>query len=48
MRSSRSGVTLMEMLIVVALLGYLSQLLLARIERAVIPWRRPVRQNTGT
>jgi ABC-type nitrate/sulfonate/bicarbonate transport system permease component len=32
-------------LIVVALLGYLSQLLLARIERAVIPWRRPQRRD---
>jgi ABC-type nitrate/sulfonate/bicarbonate transport system permease component len=32
-------------LILVALLGYLSQLLLARIERAVIPWRRPQRQK---
>jgi ABC-type nitrate/sulfonate/bicarbonate transport system permease component len=35
-------------LIVVALLGYLSQLLLARIERAVIPWRRPMRHNINT
>jgi ABC-type nitrate/sulfonate/bicarbonate transport system permease component len=35
-------------LILVALLGYLSQLLLARVERAVIPWRRPVRQNLST
>lgn len=35
-------------LILVALLGYLSQLLLARIERAVIPWRRPQRQPTGS
>jgi NitT/TauT family transport system permease protein len=35
-------------LILVALLGYLSQLLLARIERAVIPWRRPMRQNINT
>ncbi|TFY96968.1 ABC transporter permease [Ramlibacter rhizophilus] len=32
-------------LILIALLGYLSQLLLARIERAVIPWRRPVRKE---
>lgn len=32
-------------LILVALLGYLSQLLLARIERAVIPWRRPMRHS---
>jgi len=35
-------------LILVALLGYLSQLLLGRIERAVIPWRRPQRPNQGT
>jgi NitT/TauT family transport system permease protein len=35
-------------LILVALLGYLSQLLLARIERAVIPWRRPMRQAVGS
>jgi ABC-type nitrate/sulfonate/bicarbonate transport system permease component len=35
-------------LIVVALLGYVSQLLLARLERAVIPWRRPARRNPGS
>jgi NitT/TauT family transport system permease protein len=34
-------------LILVALLGYLSQLLLARIERAVIPWRRPMRRDSA-
>jgi NitT/TauT family transport system permease protein len=34
-------------LILVALLGYLSQLLLARIERAVIPWRRPARRDSA-
>jgi len=31
-------------LILVALLGYLSQLGLARLERVLIPWRRPAKQ----
>jgi ABC-type nitrate/sulfonate/bicarbonate transport system permease component len=35
-------------LIVVAMLGYASQLVLGRIERAVIPWRRPMRQHQGS
>jgi ABC-type nitrate/sulfonate/bicarbonate transport system permease component len=30
-------------LILVALLGYLSQLGLARLERVLIPWRRPAK-----
>jgi NitT/TauT family transport system permease protein len=35
-------------LILVALLGYVAQLLLGRIERAVIPWRRAARQNVNS
>ena len=34
-------------LILVALLGYLSQLALGRIERALVPWRRPAGRQVG-